>query len=56
MRIEKPCEGEEGSAVLTADTGAGNFMKAYDGHTVIESLRREGERGDDVNMTTITAT
>jgi len=54
LRTEKPYE-EEGDAVLTADTEAGNFMKANDGHRALGGWRRKGERGDDVNVTTTTA-
>lgn len=43
-RTENPCEGQESSAVLTADTEADNFMKAYGGHTLIGGLKRKGER------------
>lgn len=55
LRTEKLCQVEEGSAMLTAETQAGNFMKAHNRHRITGGLRRRGERGDYTNTTTTTA-
>lgn len=54
LRTEKLCQVEEGSAVLTAETQAGNFMKAYNRHRMTGGLRRKAERGESINMATTT--
>lgn len=54
-RTEKLCQVEESSAMLTAETQAGNFMKAHKRHRMTGGLRRKGERGHYTNNTTTTA-
>lgn len=51
LRTEKLCQEEEGSAVLTAETQAGNFVKACNRHRMSGGLRRKGGRRDYINTT-----
>lgn len=39
LKTEKLCQVEEGSAVLTAETQAGNFMKPHNRHRRFEKER-----------------
>lgn len=55
LRTEKLCQVEEGSALLTAEIQAGNFMKAHNRHRKTGGLRRKGERADYINTKTTPA-